>query len=430
MNETGKSAGSPMGLDSVNFDNRCGHFPATNEQEELFAWLIDAGLKGGTVRELFTEFCERLNSQGVRLKRGNIALSAIHPQVSAFMYTWRRGEGLVTNTNFLHSEEPGEGWFASPFFFMLTNKLTFLHRSLNDEAELDFPVLVDFRKQGLTDWFCQIFDFGWGFESQTLERSAGLITSWASDRPGGFSEEEFRILSRTIPVFGLAAKGIASFRTARSVLETYIGRETAQKVLSGQIRRGSVDSINAVLVYADLRGFTSLTDATGQGDLVEMLDQYLDFMACPIEDAGGEILKFMGDGLLATFELSSMEPDDIQRICETALRAAEKMMSGVAELNEKRQQSRQPTMGLDIALHVGEVMYGNVGSETRLDFTVIGPAVNEVSRIEALCDVLDTSLIASGDFVRAAREAGTALTSCGFHELRGVREPIELFCHG
>ncbi len=231
-------------------------------------------------------------------------------------------------------------------------------------------------------------------------------------------------------MFGLAAKGIASFRTARSVLETYIGRETAQKVLSGQIRRGSVDSINAVLVYADLRGFTSLTDATGQGDLVEMLDQYLDFMACPIEDAGGEILKFMGDGLLATFELSSMEPDDIQRICETALRAAEKMMSGVAELNEKRQQSRQPTMGLDIALHVGEVMYGNVGSETRLDFTVIGPAVNEVSRIEALCDVLDTSLIASGDFVRAAREAGTALTSCGFHELRGVREPIELFCHG
>ena len=153
-------------------------------------------------------------------------------------------------------------------------------------------------------------------------------------------------------------------------------------------------------------------------------------MAGPIEAAGGEILKFMGDGLLATFELSSTDPDDMQKICETALRSAEQMMSGIASLNQKRRQSDKPTMGLDIALHVGEVMYGNVGSETRLDFTVIGPAVNEVSRIEVLCDVLGTGLIASGDFVRAAREAGSALTSCGFHELRGVREPIELFCHG
>ncbi|MEX1034418.1 MAG: adenylate/guanylate cyclase domain-containing protein [Sneathiella sp.] len=416
-------------MDSINLDDRCGHFQAMNEQEELFAWLIDAGLKGGTVRELFTEFCERLIQQGVKLKRGNIALSAIHPQVSAFMYTWRRGEGLVTNTNFLHSEEPGEGWFASPFFFMLSNKITFLHRPLNDAAELDFPVLVEFRNEGMTDWFCQIFDFGWGFESQTLERSAGLITSWASDRPGGFSEEEFRILSRTIPVFGLAAKGIASFRTARSVLETYIGRETAHKVLSGQVRRGSVDSIHAVLVYADLRGFTSLSDITGQGDLVEMLDLYLDCMAGPIEEAGGEILKFLGDGLLATFELSSTDPEEMQRICETALHSAEKMMARIADLNQKRRQADKPTMGLDIALHVGEVMYGNVGSETRLDFTVIGPAVNEVSRIEALCDILGTGLIASGDFVRSARDAASKLTSCGYHELRGVREPIELFCH-
>ncbi|MZR31110.1 adenylate/guanylate cyclase domain-containing protein [Sneathiella litorea] len=418
-----------MGIvNSVNTENRCGHFKADDEDGELFSWLIDAGLTGTRVRDVFTEFCERLNKRGVRIKRGNIALSAIHPQVSAFMYTWRHGEGLVTNTNFLHSDIPGEGWFASPFFFMLTNKIPFLHRPLAPENELDFPVLVEFREEGMTDWFCQIFDFGWGFENQSLEISAGLITSWASDRPGGFTEEEFRILSKAIPLFGIAVKGIASFRTARAMLETYIGRETAGKVLSGQVRRGSVDSINAVLVYADLKGFTQLSDTIEKGDLVEMLDHYLDRMASPIEAAGGEILKFMGDGILATFELTSADEQSVRQICEAALGVTEQMMEGVDFLNKERRDADKPTMDLDIALHVGEVMYGNVGSETRLDFTVIGPAVNEVSRIEALCDDLGSSLLASGDFMRTCSNAVTSLRSCGYHQLRGVREPIELFC--
>jgi adenylate cyclase len=415
-------------LNTMESENQCGHFKPKDKNEELFAWLIDAGLTGTKVRDLFTEFCERLNDEGVKLKRGNIALSAIHPQVSAFMYTWRRGDGLVTNTNFLHSDIPGEGWFASPFFFMLSNKITFLHRPLAPDSELDFPVLVEFRDQGMTDWFCQIFDFGWGFENQNLDTSAGLITSWASDRPGGFTEEEFRIMSRAIPVFGLAAKGIASFRTARSMLETYIGRETSRKVFSGQVRRGSVDSINAVLVYADLKGFTKLSDTIERQDLVEMLDQYLDKMVIPIETAGGEILKFMGDGVLATFELTTTNEQSIQLICETALEVTRQMTEGVERLNQMRQDMAKPVMDLDIALHVGEVMYGNVGSETRLDFTVIGPAVNEVSRIEALCDELDTRLLASGDFVRQCSEAASSLRSCGYHELRGVKEPIELFC--
>lgn len=418
-----------MGLmNNVDGENRCGHFQADDENGELFAWLIQAGLTGTRVRDVFTEFCERLNTRGVQLKRGNIALSAIHPQVSAFMYTWRRGEGLVTNTNFLHSDIPGEGWFSSPFFFMLANNIPFLHRPLSKDNELDFPVLVEFRDEGLTDWFCQIFDFGWGFENQNLETSAGLITSWASDRPGGFTEEEFAILSKAIPLFGLAIKGIASFRTARSMLETYIGRDTAGKVLSGQVRRGSVDSINAVLIYADLKGFTKLSDTIEKGDLVEMLDHYLAKMASPIEAAGGEILKFMGDGVLASFDLTSADDQAVMDICKTALDVTETMAEGVKLLNRNRREAGKPTMELDIALHVGEVMYGNVGSETRLDFTVIGPAVNEVSRIEALCDKLGTNLLASGDFMRTCSNVSLPLRSCGYHELRGVREPIELFC--
>jgi adenylate cyclase len=411
-----------MGITNKNLYVECAHFPAQNPQEELFAWLIDKGMSGNVVRDLFTEFCERLCELGIKLKRGNIALSAIHPQVSAFMYTWRRGEGLVSNTNILHTDVPGEGWFASPFFFMLTNNINFLHRKLDSESELDFPVLVEFRNEGMTDWFCQVFDFGWDFDDQ--RDNVGLITSWASDRPGGFTEEEYSILHRAIPLFALAVRSIASFRTARSVLETYIGKNTAGKVLSGQVRRGSVESINAVLIYADLKGFTKLSDTLPQAELVEMLDLYLDHMATPIEKAGGEILKFMGDGILATFALTDQ---DVPKICEAALEAVRRMQEGVKILNGEREANGDPTMGLDIAVHIGDVMYGNVGTETRLDFTVIGPAVNEVSRIEVLCDTLETDFLASGEFVKAAVDCQQELKSCGFHALRGVREPIELF---
>lgn len=418
-------SGDRMGVNIKNPYIECAHFPAQNPQEELFAWLIDKGMTGNVVRDLFTEFCERLSELGIKLKRGNIALSAIHPQVSAFMYTWRRGEGLVLNTNVLHTDVPGEGWFSSPFFFMLTNNINFLHRKLESETELDFPVLVEFRNEGMTDWFCQIFDFGWDFDDS--REMGGLVTSWASDRPGGFTEQEYTILHRAVPLFALAVRSIASFRTARSVLETYIGKDTARKVLSGQVRRGSVESINAVLIYADLKGFTKLSDTMPQTELVEMLDLYLDHMASPIERADGEILKFMGDGILATFALTDQ---DVPAICDTALQAVNQMKEGVQTLNGEREANGKPTMGLDIAVHIGDVMYGNVGSETRLDFTVIGPAVNEVSRIEALCDTLETDFLASGEFVKAAVSCQQELKSCGFHALRGVREPIELFLLG
>ncbi|MBL4908022.1 MAG: adenylate/guanylate cyclase domain-containing protein [Sneathiella sp.] len=381
-------------------------------------------MNGSSADQLIAELCERLNEIGVNLVRGNIALSTIHPQVSAFMYTWRQDEGIVVNTHVLHSEEPGEGWFSSPFFFMLNNGVNFMHRRLEGNDDLDFPVLVEFKEQGITDWFSQIFDFGWGFQDQLREKSSGLITSWASGSPGGFTKEEFALLKRVIPLFALAMKSIASFEAAETVLRTYVGRGTSQKVLAGEIKRGSAQSISAVLVFADLRGFTILSDMIDQEDIVGTLNQYLERMAEPIEDAGGEVLKFMGDGMLATFTLSDQEEADR---CEIALVTSLKMIAGVKELNLERQSAGLPTMELDIALHVGEVMYGNVGSQNRLDFTVVGPAVNEVSRIESLCDAQETNLLISGEFVKAAHHHYKHLESIGFHSLRGVRIPKELF---
>jgi len=413
-----------MGIPDVNLVNGGELFPARTKEEQLFAWLIDAGMQGMSMDQLIAHFCERLMDLGVGLSRANIALSTIHPQVNAFMYTWKQQDGIIVNTHILHSEEPGEGWFASPFFFMLNNKVNFMHRSLEGDTELDFPVLVEFREQGLTDWFSQIFDFGWGFQDDFRENGAGLITSWSSSSSGGFSKEEFNILSRAIPLFALAVKGIASFKAAETVLETYVGRSTSQKVLAGEITRGKASSISAILIFADLRGFTRISDAIGRSDIVKTLDQYFEKMVEPIEEAGGEILKFIGDGMLASF---SYDKEDERETCKSALVASLKMLHGVKALNEERENAGRRTMDLDIAIHVGEVMYGTVGSAHRLDCTVVGPAVNEVSRIESRFDQLETNLLMSGEFVSLSGHHCEFLESMGMHELRGVSKAKELF---
>ncbi len=404
--------------------SNCAHFPPTNKEEELLSWLIAAGMQQMTIENLLKELCERLVELDVNLVRGNIAMTTLHPQVSAFMYTWKDKLGIVSNTQFLHTDEPGEGWFASPFFYMLGKGINFMHRKLDADANLDFPILVEFRNEGITDWFCQLFDFGWGGSSRRLDKDFGLITSWASGRPGGFTDRDFSILRRAIPLFALAVKGIASFEVAGTVLETYVGQETAREVLSGGMVRGAARSINAVLVFADLKGFTKLVDSVPHDEIVSTLDQYLERMADPITDLGGEVLKFMGDGMLATFELKEGGDADI---CRTALLATQMMMENIERLNDKRRQKGLPTVQLDAALHIGDVMYGNVGSSRRLDFTVVGPAVNEVSRMEALCDALQTNIVLSGEFVAQALHCQSHFESAGQHVLRGVRQSKEMF---
>ena len=402
----------------------CEHFPAKTREEELFGWLICAGMGNYTPDKLLKEFCERLNAIDVHLHRGNIAVTTIHPQVSAFMYTWRHREGIITNTRHLHSDEPGEGWFSSPFFFMIGNKVNFMHRRLEGNNSLDFPVLEEFREEGLTDWFSQLFDFGWGTSAEELREPSGMITSWASSAPGGFTERDFGILRRAIPLFALAIKAVASYQVAETVLETYIGRTTAREVLSGQIQRGTSKTISSVLLFADLRGFTKLADNVGGEDLVGILDQYLERMADPVAESGGEVMKFIGDGMLATFPL---EPGQEADICRNSLMATQNILTLIKNLNARRRAEGAPVMELDVALHIGNVMYGNVGSESRLDFTVVGSAVNEVCRMENMCGELDTSIILSDEFVSEALYCRDQFVSVGEHALRGIRTPKQLY---
>lgn len=388
-------------------------------------WLATAGLMGYDVDALLEEFSERLVQAGLPLLRTHVAFNTLHPQFRAFFHTWWRGEGLINTRAVEHARTDEDLWLRSPFYHMLVNNEHRMRRRLvGPDAKMDFAILEEIRDKGGTEWFGLAFPFGWQDTRNMVEKQVGVVSSWVTDAPGGFGDDHIRVLARLVPFLALAIKATTTYQMARSILMTYLGRDAGSRVLSGRIQRGSVESMPAVLLLSDLRGFTHLADTTPVGDVVAMLDDYLELMCEPVHRRGGQALKFLGDGLLATFDLRGAGEADV---CRTALDAAEDILRAVGAYNRDRRAAGKPAMDVDLALHMGEVLYGNVGSAERLEFTIIGPAVNETARIEAMCQNLDTNLLISEAFARAATHCGGRLQSVGVHPLRGVQREQELF---
>ncbi|HLT77375.1 MAG TPA: adenylate/guanylate cyclase domain-containing protein [Ferrovibrio sp.] len=407
------------------------HIPALAADAPLDQWLVAAGLDGLPVDQLVDGFATRLNAEGIPVGRAYVAIATLHPLVRARGATWFVGQGVTELAEMPHRDigEVPQGWHDSPFRHMLEHHIFSMRRRLaGPGAQLDFPVLREFAEAGYTDWLSLAYSFGWDLQNSELENShvgIGMISSLATTRPEGFSEAELVRLRGLVPLLALALKGATLTQIARDVTASYIGGNAATHVLSGEIRRGDAKRIDAVMLCADLRGFTSMADRLAIEPLVETLNAYFDCVGPAIAANGGEVLKFLGDGLLASFHLG--EGRDPAPVCAAALQAAEEALRCIAVLNEQRRAAGLPVLELDIALHRGMVMYGNVGTGTRLDFTLIGPAVNEVSRLESLCAVLGCNLLASASFAAAAGPAAARLSSLGRHELRGVAEPQEVF---
>ena len=232
------------------------------------------------------------------------------------------------------------------------------------------------------------------------------------------------LLQSTLPALSLAMKAHASHEIGSALLRTYLGQETGRRVHAGAIERGSVETVHAVLWFADIRGFTAMSDASPGTVVIDLLNSVFEALAAALRSRGGEILKFLGDGMLATL---AFDERDRAATCQAALDAAEEAAAAIATLNASRSTSRLPAVTVDLALHVGDLLYGNVGAADRLDFTVIGPAVNEVVRIEALCEPLHQTVLTSAEFAAAANGGDNRLTSLGNYTLRGVRETKEIF---
>jgi adenylate cyclase len=251
----------------------------------------------------------------------------------------------------------------------------------------------------------------------------GIFFSCTTDVHGGFDDEHLRQVSDLLPYLALSVKSRSMFEVAHTLLETYLGADAGRRVLTGEIDRHSVQRIQAVIWLCDLRSYSAVANRVPHDELLEILDAYLDLMARPVLDNHGQILKFLGDGFLATFDLSQR---DQQAVCIDALTAAERLLETLPLFNAERNAAGKRVLEFGVGLHLGEVLYGNIGSSDRLDFTVVGSAVNEASRIEGLCGVLRRKVLASSTFFEAAASTDR-MFSVGVHALRGIREPQELF---
>ena len=393
---------------------------------EIRDWIVEQGLLGVAGEAVFEAFSERLVRQGVPILRAYTAMRVLHPLYSGFGLIWRAGEAGVTEERYGASPVVTEAWLKSPIRPLAEGQVREIRRRLlGPEVGREFPILEEFRQQGATDYYAT--RSAYGFDGQ-YEESRGIVFTWTTKRPNGFNDADLNLLRALAAPLALTMRVAANRRLAVGLAATYLGQDAGRRVLAGDIQRGKTNTISAVLLYGDLRGFTRLADAVQRDELIEMLDDYLECMAVPVEKFGGQVLKFMGDGMLGTFEVKQGEgAKERGEECVAALNAALEAHGRIEALNRDRAAAGKPIMTLDLALHLGEVLYGNVGSPTRLDFTVVGPAVNEVSRLETLCQALDRGLIISKAFKDAMPPEALPLLPLGRYGLRSVRDPVELY---
>lgn len=390
------------------------------EVQAISDWLVRQGLRTADFSTLFGGFCERIRAAGIPLWRGQVTLRTLHPSIDSIAYVWRP-DTAVEMAEFYYRDAESEAFLKSPFHHMLETGARHLRVGLEDGGTSRFPILNELRGEGATDYYARLLTFT--FEPGETRRS-GIITSWTAYRAGGFSDGDIATLDRLLPRLGLSLKATLTYQFAVNLLDTYVGRDAGRRIRNGEIRRGHAETIRAVVWFADLRGFTALTDSMAPDRLLETLDEYYNCMVFPLMGRGGQVLKFIGDGLLATFDLKNEGND---AVCRQALDSAVEALDLVRHLNDERSKAGQPVMDLDLALHFGDVLYGNVGALDRQDFTVIGPAVNEASRIEDQCEPLGRNLLLSESFAAEASQCSDRLISLGRHRLRDVREPQELF---
>ena len=366
----------------------------------LSKWLTQGGRFLSGNRELLDQFCVKVIECGVPLSRSWLHIRTLHPEFAGVSRVWRRG--MQTEERFLDfGFEKWPAYLNSPVRHVVEQG-KFCRWRLDDRQALPFPVLEEHRSAGYVDY-------------------AIAAVSWATDRPGGFGDADLRLFEEVLPTYSTIVEVKSLRRFATNVLSTYVGREPGELIVKGQIRRGDVRTIKAALMMVDLRDFTSLSDALPPLEVIETLNRYFDCVIPPIKRHGGEVLEFLGDGILAI--LSENEERSAPESCRLAFEGAREGLDGLSALNHDLSLSTR-RLKAGFALHYGEVSYGNIGASDRLDFTVIGRDVNLTSRIERLCRELDRDLIMSEDF---ARHLDSPVFEIGHFRLRGLSRNQLLF---
>jgi adenylate cyclase len=383
--------------------------------QPVIEWLLAMRLRQNRITLLFDGFLRQLNSIGIPVDRSTLHLPQLHPQLRARTVLWEAEAGGAMEIPRVHGIEDTDFFLKSPVRLIFDGEPPIRRRLARPDCPLDFPITAEIKAQGYTDYTARPLPFS--------TRKMNTLTL-ASKRPEGFSDLDVATVEAAMPLFGLLLELRNAYRTSETLVETYLGARSGRRVLAGTIKRGDVERINAVLWTSDLRDFTGLSTALPMAAVIELLDEYFEAMAQAIKAHDGEILKFIGDAILAIFPIEEMHGGDAGKACRASMAAARMALTGARRVSAAREAAGKQPFRCGIALHVGDVMYGNIGAADRLDFTVVGPAVNLVSRIEALNTQLALPLVFSADF--AAHWDGAA-RSLGRHELKGFAAPQEVF---
>src|SRR6266545_1006952 len=388
--------------------------PVAAHSDDVVHWLTNGTRDERFVDNIFAEMCVRLQRAGIPLKRATLHLLIHHPQWLGARIMWADGMREAELARVDYDVRERSEYIGSPAN-EIHDGATEVRENLERDSSLGrrHAIYDEMRAKGLTDYVA------WPLYHTLGKRH---LVTFATDRPGGFDDAHIAGLLKLLPVLALVSEIRIKNRLARTLLETYVGSHAGELILAGATRRGSGTTVRAAIMICDLRDFTRISDNWPRDDAIDLLNGYFDAMSEPIARHGGEILKFIGDGLLAIFPLSQPQA------CANLLHAVTEARQAMAALNERNGETGRAPLNYGIGVHVGDVMYGNIGSRSRLDFTVIGPPVNMASRLETLTKQLGRTVLLSrlfADFV----ESDFDLERVGEYPVRGFNDPIELFAY-
>jgi adenylate cyclase len=382
-----------------------------SDTSSVAGWLMHGARSAARAEDVMAELCERLLACGIPLWRAAVFVRTLHPHVTGRRFLWRAGGGVAVGE--LPFEELETTKYRDSPVVRVYATAAPLRRRLRSESDAaEFEVLRELHGEGATDYLASPLSF--------IDGSIHVAT-WATQDPRGFSDEHIAGIEAIVAPLARIAEIRALRRTAGNLLSTYVGTHAGERILAGQIRRGHTELLHAAIWLSDMRGFTALADRVRLDALIALLNRYFDCQVPAILGHGGEVLKFMGDGLLAIFPVEGER--DTAKVCAAALAAGREVRQSVAALSDSIQSDGSDAPRFGLALHVGDVLYGNIGGGDRLDFTCIGPAVNLAARLEKLAGRLGRAILASAEF---ARHCPTSLAPVGTFALPGspAEQPV------
>ncbi len=381
-------------------------------------WLLEQALFDADISAMLSGCYERLTAAGIPISRAHLVLSILHPLYSSIGITWRPGDGTSVEgyQHFLGDEIP-EAFRRSPYYLLRNQNVEFIRRRIEGpDVGKEFPILNELREQGNTDYLA----FGLAFNTAG---GKGVLGSWSTDRPGGFTDSEIAALLNLNDTLAVACKMAVQREVANNVVTTYLGPDAGHRVLNGNIKRGDGETTRAAIIYGDLRGSTAMADQEGRQAYINALNDFFDATGGAIADQGGEVLSFIGDAFLAVYPCGRNRKESVVAT-QSALVSARDAVNRMEAINADRKSSNLSALGYGMSLHIGNVMFGNVGMADRLAYSVFGSTVNEAARLEGLTSKYQQRVVGSANF---KDYAGGDWLELGREELKGVAQPMAIY---